>query len=75
MSESLLKFVKTHPFWAALVIIFMVLPMVGAILHIVLKAFGRRGIDNLPTIPEDEPGEDGSPDNQDEANSKEDKKP
>ncbi len=63
MSESLLDFLQSHPFWAVIIIIFMVLPIFGAILHIILKAFGRRGIDNVPTMPEDEPGDspDGGP--------------
>ena len=26
----------------------MVLPMIGAVIHIILKALGRKGIDNSP---------------------------
>ena len=26
----------------------MILPMIGAVIHIVLKALGKRGIDNSP---------------------------
>jgi hypothetical protein len=50
MSDSLVQFFREHPFWAAFIAVFMVLPMIGAVLHIVLKALGRKGIDNsLPT--------------------------
>ncbi len=48
MSESLLQFLKEQPFWAIFIAVFMVLPMIGAVLHIVLKALGRKGIDNSP---------------------------
>ncbi len=53
MSESILQFLKEQPFWAIFIAVFMVLPMIGAVLHIVLKALGRKGIDNSPpaTIP------------------------
>lgn len=46
MSESLFQFFGEHPFWAVFIAVFMILPMIGAVLHIVLKALGRRGIDN-----------------------------
>jgi hypothetical protein len=52
MSGSLMNFLKSNPFWAVIIIIFMILPIIGAIVHILLKAFGRRGIDNSPTLPE-----------------------
>ena len=48
VSESLIDFFKSHPFWASLIIILMVLPIIGAVIHIILKAFGRRGLDNAP---------------------------
>ncbi len=48
MPESLLRFLKEQPFWAIFIAVFMVLPMIGAVLHIVLKALGRKGIDNSP---------------------------
>jgi hypothetical protein len=51
MSDSLLSFLKDHPFWAVCIIVFAVLPMVGAVLHIVLKGLGRRGIDNTTSMP------------------------
>jgi hypothetical protein len=60
VTESLIEFLKSHPFWAILIILFMALPIVGAFLHILLKAFGRRGIDNLPTLPETPPNDRGS---------------
>ena len=47
MSTSLLEFLKSHPFWAIFLIIFAILPIGGAIVHIVLKAFGRRGLDGV----------------------------
>jgi hypothetical protein len=47
VSESLLQFFKTNPFWAAIIIIFAILPIIGAVVHIILKALGRRGIDSL----------------------------
>lgn len=64
MSESLFQFLKEHPFWAIFIIVFMVLPMIGAVLHIVLKALGRKGIDNSPpaAIPSAPSGSDGEPD-------------
>ncbi len=49
--NSLLDFFKSNPFWAVFIIIFMVLPIVGAVIHILLKAFGRRGLDNEPGTP------------------------
>jgi len=48
MSESLIDFFGAHPFWAAVIIVLMVLPMAGAVFHIVMKALGRRGIDGSP---------------------------
>lgn len=48
MSESLFQFFREQPFWAVFIAVFMVLPMIGAVLHIVLKALGRKGIDNSP---------------------------
>lgn len=58
MSESLLQFLKEQPFWAIFIGVFMVLPMIGAVLHIVLKALGKKGIDNSPpaAIPSTPPG-------------------
>jgi hypothetical protein len=52
VSESLVDFLKSHPFWAILIIAFMILPIVGAVLHILLKAFSGRGIDNEPNLPD-----------------------
>ncbi len=57
--NSLLDFLRSNPFWAVFIIIFMVLPIAGAVIHILLKAFGHRGIDNTPTLPE-EPDEEES---------------
>jgi len=53
MSESLRIFYGEHPALAIIIIVLMVMPMIGAVLHIVLKALGRKGIDNSPpsTIP------------------------
>ena len=58
MSESLLQFFKEQPFWAIFIAVFMIIPMMGAVLHIVLKALGRKGIDNSATtaIPPAPPG-------------------
>jgi ABC-type uncharacterized transport system permease subunit len=50
VSESLLKFLESHPFWAVFVIIFMILPIMGAVVHIILKAFGHRGLDNMSSF-------------------------
>jgi hypothetical protein len=33
---------------AVFIAVFMILPMIGAVIHIILKALGRRGIDNSP---------------------------
>jgi hypothetical protein len=46
MSDGLLQFWKSHPFWTIFIIIFAILPIGGAIVHIILKAFGRKGLDN-----------------------------
>lgn len=61
--NSLLNFFKSNPFWAVFIIIFMVLPIVGAVIHILLKAFGRRGLDNQPDTPAEshEDGTEGVP--------------
>ncbi len=48
MSDSLFQFFREHPFWAVFIAVFMILPMIGAVLHIVLKALGRKGIDDSP---------------------------
>jgi len=64
MSESLLQFFREQPFWAIFIALFMILPMIGAVLHIVLKALGRKGIDNSPpaTIPSAPSGGNGESD-------------
>lgn len=53
-----MKFLGDHPFWAIFIAVFMILPMIGAVIHIVLKALGRKGIDNSPPsamkIPDDD---------------------
>ena len=61
--NSLLNFFKNNPFWAVFIIMFMVLPIVGAVIHILLKAFGKRGLDNEPSTPAGlhEDGTDGIP--------------
>lgn len=48
MPKEFLRFFGDHPVWAILIFVFMVLPMIGAVLHIVLKALGGRGIDYSP---------------------------
>jgi len=48
MSESFLQFFSDHPFLGIFIAVFMILPMIGAVVHIILKALGRRGIDNSP---------------------------
>lgn len=48
MSESFTGFFNEHPFLAIFIAVFMILPMIGAVIHIILKALGRRGIDNSP---------------------------
>ena len=60
--NSLLNFLKSNPFWAVLIIIFMVLPIIGAIVHIVLKAVGRKGLD-YTSPPEEEDDPNGTPGN------------
>ena len=50
MSNGLLDFFKRHPFWAIFIIVFAILPMIGAITHVLLKAFGKKGIDNSPAL-------------------------
>lgn len=53
MSDSLTEFFKIHPVLTVIIIVFMVLPMIGAVSHVILKAFGKKGIDNSPpaTLP------------------------
>ena len=48
MSNNLVSFFQAHPFWAIFIIVFMVLPIIGAVVHIILKAMGRKGLDNTP---------------------------
>ena len=48
MGESFGEFFNQHPFLAIFIAVFMILPMIGAIIHIILKAIGRKGIDNSP---------------------------
>jgi hypothetical protein len=53
MSDSLLQFWKNHAFWTIFIIIFAILPIGGAVVHIILKAFGRKGLDNtMPQQPQ-----------------------
>ena len=47
--EPIIEFLKEHPFWAIFLFVFMVLPMIGAVVHIILKALGHKGIDNTVT--------------------------
>lgn len=57
MGEYFTRFLGDHPFWAVFIAVFMILPMIGAVVHIVLKALGRKGIDSsppsTPIIPEE----------------------
>ena len=46
MGESFGEFFNQHPFLAIFIAVFMILPMIGAVIHIILKAIGRKGIDN-----------------------------
>ena len=48
MSKELLSFYNSHPLWAILIIILIVLPIMGAVAHIILKALGRPGIEPEP---------------------------
>ncbi len=64
MSDSLIKFFQKYPFWAILIIIFMILPMIGAVVHIILKAMGKKGIDNTPLDETSEPDEEDHSDHQ-----------
>ncbi|UCE66525.1 MAG: hypothetical protein JSU85_00500 [Candidatus Zixiibacteriota bacterium] len=48
MGESFVRFFNDHPFLAVFIAVFMILPMIGAVIHIILKALGRKGIDNSP---------------------------
>ncbi len=51
LDGSLLDFFKKNPFWAIFIIVFTILPIVGAVVHILLKAFGRRGLDATDQLP------------------------
>jgi hypothetical protein len=75
MSDNLMGFVKIHPFWAILIIVLVVLPMLGAVAHIVQKAMGRRGIDNTQSKYDEETGNesDETPDKKDQAPTDSDK--
>jgi hypothetical protein len=68
MSDNLMEFLKSNPFWAILIIVLVVLPMLGAVAHIVQKAMGRRGIDNTQSIYDEETGNesDETPDKKDQ---------
>jgi hypothetical protein len=68
MSDNLMEFFRSHPFWAILIIVLVVLPILGAVAHIVQKAMGRRGIDNTQPIYDEEAGNeaDGMPDKKDQ---------
>jgi hypothetical protein len=50
LDGSLLDFFKKNPFWAIFIIVFTILPIVGAVVHILLKAFGRRGLDTTDQL-------------------------
>jgi hypothetical protein len=76
MSESLLQFWKSNPIWAIIIVVFTVLPIIGAVVHILLKAFGRKGLDNTMPQPPDEIPEDktdGIPDDESSSKSNHDK--
>ena len=47
MPEAFSKFIAIHPFWGLLLIVFMLLPIVGAILWVFLALF-RRSIGSGP---------------------------
>ena len=49
--ELIIQFFKNHPYWAVFLTIFMVLPMLGAVVHVILKALGHGGVDG--TKPEE----------------------
>ena len=72
MGESFGRFLTEHPFWAVFIAVFMILPMIGAVIHIILKALGKRGIDNSPPSQWNIPGpeDDDDPENQDNRNNK-----
>lgn len=49
MGDSLFGFLKSHPLWAVLIILFAILPIIGLILPLFRKAFGRRGFEQTPS--------------------------
>jgi hypothetical protein len=49
MTKELLEFFKSHPLWGILLFVLMVLPILGAIIHIILKALGRPGLTPEPS--------------------------
>jgi hypothetical protein len=60
--EPLAKFLEEHPFWAVFLFVFMVLPIIGALVHIILKALGHKGIDNTITPVIDSDSDEENPD-------------
>jgi hypothetical protein len=58
MGDSLFKFFQSHPLWAALIILFAVLPVIGLILPIFRKAFGSKGHEKDPSALEFNPDDD-----------------
>lgn len=53
MADNLIEFFRTHPFWAGFIILFAILPIAGLVAQIILRAMGKRGIDNTSDIPDD----------------------
>jgi hypothetical protein len=59
MGDNLFGFLKSHPLWAVLIILFAVLPIIGLILPLFRKAFGRHGYEQTPSPFEFSPGNGG----------------
>jgi hypothetical protein len=68
MGDSLFGFLKSHPLWAVLIILFAILPVIGLILPLFRKAFGRRGVEQSPSPFEFSPGNDGKDTADDDTN-------
>jgi len=56
MGDNLFGFLKKHPLWAVLLILFAILPIIGLILPLFRKAFGRHGVEQTPSPLEFNPG-------------------
>ena len=68
--DTFVKFLGEHTVWAVFLFIFMILPIFGAIVHVIMKALGQKGIDNTITLVINPDFEDEQEQDQDQDNEK-----